>query len=347
MAMLTGSNVAVILAGGVGERFWPLSTASRPKQLLNLTNPTRTLLSEAVHRAEPLFGRSRMFIATGPRIGAALAHSGLLDPEHTFIEPAPKNTLGAICWAAAQLRTRGFRDDTVMAVLTADHAIGNEEVFRDALAEAVGLARSTNGLVTIGIPPTRPETGYGYIRTGDKVEGGFRIGAFVEKPNLDLAASYLAAGGYLWNSGMFFWTLGAFRSELEAHVPEAARIMASLPDDARAFERMPAAPIDRALMERSSIGYVVEGKFPWDDVGAWDALARIRNANDEGNVEEGEIASIDTTGCIFYSDGPPIGAISVSDLIVVATASGVLVCRKDQAQRVRELLPLLHQSRTS
>lgn len=336
--MAHSPRVAVILAGGSGERFWPLSTPERPKQLLKLASETQTLLEEAIERAEPLVSRECIFVATGAGVGAAIIESGLLPPDRVLIEPMAKNTLGALCWAAYELRSRGFSDETTMAVLTADHAIGSPEVFRGAVLSAMQLAEETEGLVTIGIQPSRPETGYGYIQVGSPAGPGFQVRRFAEKPDLADAEAYLKSGDYLWNSGMFFWRIGAFLSELRRHVPEAASILDRLP---ASFAEMASAPVDKALMEHSDKIYVFPGKFPWDDVGAWDSLSRTHDADESGNVMVGGAMHIESSGSIVFSDGIPVGVIGVEDLIVVATANGVLVCHRSQAQRVKEIVAKL------
>ncbi|HTQ10867.1 MAG TPA: sugar phosphate nucleotidyltransferase [Fimbriimonadaceae bacterium] len=329
-------RVAVILAGGSGERFWPLSTPERPKQLLALSGSDKTLLQEAIERAEPIFGHENVFVATGPKIGQAIKESGLIEPERVFVEPEAKNTLGAILWAVSELAKRGYGDEAEMAVLTADHAIGHG--FQITVEDALSLARFTEGLVTIGIKPTRAETGYGYIHVGEHYGHGYRVRQFAEKPSTVVAEEYVRSGDFYWNSGMFFWTVGAFRSELSAHAPDAAAILAELDHDSSRFSDLHRAPIDKALMEKSDKIYVVPAQFTWDDVGSWDSLARTNEPNDEGNVLIGPVAEVDSNGCIVYSEGVALGVLGVSDLIVVATKSGVLVCHKSEAQRVKELL---------
>ncbi|HWA83672.1 MAG TPA: sugar phosphate nucleotidyltransferase [Fimbriimonadaceae bacterium] len=331
-------RVAVILAGGSGERFWPLSTPERPKQLLRLSDPERTLLEVARDRAAPIFGVEHLYVVTGSRIGPAIEHSGLIPSGQVFIEPAAKNTLGALCWAVAQLRARGYPDETVMAVLTADHAIGDLDVFETTVRSAMELARETQGLVTIGIKPTRAETGYGYIHRDEPVGAGFRVRRFAEKPPAETARAYVESGESFWNSGMFFWTIGAFLSELRRHVPEASDVVEELAHRPGAFARLPSIAIDRALMEHSENVYVVPGTFSWDDVGSWDSLSRTHPADPRGNILLGESAEIDCSDCIVVSEEIPVGVLGVRDLIIVGTPNGVLVCHKSEAQRVREVL---------
>lgn len=340
--MPSTTRVAVILAGGSGERFWPLSTPDRPKQLLKLSGSERTLLEEALDRAEPIFGRDHVYIVTGPRIGPAIAGAGLIAADHVLIEPEPKNTLGALVWAAHQLQVRGYPDLCAMAVLTADHAIGDG--FRETVEDALALAVETGGLVTIGVRPTRPETGYGYIEMGAARAPGFEVRRFAEKPSIDVATEYVASGNFLWNSGMFFWTISSFLSELRKHVPHAAAVLEELPGDLSAFSRLPRAAIDKELMERSDHIFVVPARFPWDDVGSWDSLERTSAPDERGNVLVGNAVALDSSDCIVYSDGIPLGVLGVSDLIVVATPNGVLVCHKSEAQRVKEVMAALNGS---
>jgi mannose-1-phosphate guanylyltransferase len=340
-------RVAVILAGGSGERFWPLSTPDRPKQLLKLADASRTLLEEAVDRAEPLFTRDHIYVVTGDRIGPAIVNSGLLNPGHVLIEPVAKNTLGALCWAVSQLRLKGYSDDTTMAVLTADHAIGNPEKFRETVTAAMQLAESAEGLVTIGVSPTRPETGYGYIQQGEPAAPGFRVHRFAEKPDEATAQAYVDSGEYLWNSGMFFWKVGAFTRELERHAPDALAVLDLLQDDPSAFHNLQSIAVDRAVMERSDRIYVIPAGFPWDDVGAWDSLQRTNAADANGNVIIGDGVEIDSSGTTVFAEGITVGVVGVKDLIVVATPNGMLVCHRTQAQRVRELVAKLKSGRSS
>jgi mannose-1-phosphate guanylyltransferase len=335
-------RVAVILAGGSGERFWPASTPDRPKQLLHLFSPDATLLEEAIERATPIFGKDNIFIVTGERIAPAIAESGLLPEHQILVEPTAKNTLGALIWATFKLTERGFPDETTVAILTADHAIGDSNSFQTVVQSALELAESNNGLVTIGVQPTRPETGYGYIHQGAPLGNAFKVQRFAEKPPQDVAQSYLDSGEYLWNSGMFFWRIRTFREALEKHAPEAANILERLPTDPAAFQQLSSIAVDRAIMEKADNIYVVPAQFPWDDVGSWDALARTHKADGSQNTLVGPAIQIDSHNNVAYSEGIQIAMLGVEDLIVVATQNGVLVCHKSQAQRVRELLPKIN-----
>ena len=349
---------AVIMAGGSGERFWPVSRQNRPKQLLRLTHPEQTLLEEAVLRAEPMFGGGNTFVATGHSLRESILATGLIQAENVLAEPCKKNTLGCLAWVAANLVARhaGKEGEVSIAVLTADHAIGTPDVFRKTLDKALTTAESTGGLVTIGIKPVRPETGYGYVELAEVVDASapevFRVSKFREKPDLKTAEHYVGSGNYLWNSGMFFWTLKAFLSEMSHANPEVFQTIVQMAtlirqgsEDAAAtvFADLPSESIDYALLEKASQVYTVAGSFPWDDVGAWDALERSLPTDENSNVVLGDAIAVESEGTIIYNDSDRMLAttIGVKDLIIVVTDNAVLVCPKSEAQRVKEILKKL------
>lgn len=348
------SRFAVVLAGGSGERFWPLSTASRPKQLLCLTQPETTMLEEAVQRIAPLVGDERVYVATSSSIAEAVRHERIVPDGRLLAEPTRRNTLGGLCWVIANLIARSESRATV-AILTSDHLIGDPEGFRATVGVAMTVAERYGGIVTIGIRPTRPETGYGYIEADTAklpdFEPGFtvcRSRSFREKPSFETAESFLSAGNFLWNGGMFVFTIPNFLRELERAQPEAhattLEIASSLKDGnlrraTECFESLPSISVDYAVMERANEVFVVQAEFPWDDVGAWDALHRSFPTDENGNVVRGEPIHIDCRNSILVSDGsgPEIGAVDLREMIVVSTSEGILVCPKESAQRVREV----------
>lgn len=346
------------MAGGSGERFWPVSRKERPKQLLNLTHPDETLLEEAVNRIAPLIPKERVVIATGMPLRRPIQEADLVSDDNVVAEPAKRNTLGCLAWVAAHLLSKhpDNQDDVSMAILTADHKIGEPELFRRTVETALDTAAKTGGLVTIGIRPTRAETGYGYVALGDPFNNEapqvFRVQSFREKPDFATATHYVESGNYLWNSGMFFWTLRGFLAEMSHANPEVyetilkmARDLAtgSLESATKAFEFIPNESIDYALLEKANQVYTVAGEFPWDDVGAWDALERSMPCTDDANVVHGEALTVETCGTIIYNDNPEllVTAIGVEDLVIVATRGAVMVCPKSQAQRVKEILQKL------
>jgi mannose-1-phosphate guanylyltransferase len=345
------TSYALIMAGGSGERFWPVSRVNRPKQLLRLTDPSETLLEEAVNRISPSISKDHVLIATGLPLVDAIRAEQLIPDENVVAEPSRRNTLGCLCWAAANLMARhpGVEDQIAVAVLTADHKIGEPGRFRRTVQTALDVAIHSGGLVTIGIRPTRSETGYGYVELGEPVSGvsnAYRVASFREKPDLATAEKYVS-DGCLWNSGMFFWTLAGFLLELskanqEAHqvTLDMARQLAAGNQNAAAeeFAKLPNQSIDYALLEKSDNVYTVAADFPWDDVGAWDALERTLPSDD--NVTVGKCLLVDCAGTIAYNDNPDmlVSAVGVEDLVIVTTKGAVMVCRKSDAQRVKEIL---------
>lgn len=345
-------RVAVIMAGGSGERFWPLSRVRKPKQLLCLTNEKQTLLEEAVERILPLIPGEHVYIATSRILAPAIRKAKLPIPARNILEePCRRNTTGCIAWAAAHLRARHKTKDVSIAVLTADHLIGEAGRFRSCVRAALTAAEKGDALVTIGVRPTRPETGYGYIETG---RGRARRGKpapvvrFREKPSLDQAEDFLASGNYSWNSGMFFWRLSVFLDQFRETSPGVAEAVIEMSDALRAkkkrgaekaFEKLPDLSIDYALLEKSPRVLMLEATFPWDDVGSWDALDRSRRRDAHGNVSAGDPVLIETRDSIVLNDAGAdriaVGVVGAENLIVIVSRDSVLVAPKNKAQEVR------------
>jgi mannose-1-phosphate guanylyltransferase len=349
---------AVIMAGGSGERFWPASRRVRPKQLLRLTDPELSMLEEAIERIAPLIPRENIVIATSEALAAPIAAAlPALPRENVIAEPEKRNTAACLALAAAHLEQRhGSPEEMVMAVLTADHQIGEPERFRATVARALDFAAVEDALVTIGVVPTRAETGYGYIevepsdRTGGSPEhrAPLPVARFREKPNEATAREYARSGHHLWNSGMFFWRVSTFLSGLVRHMGELATAQRAMVDAlagraAGATLRELFAPladvsIDIGLMERAGNVFVLPADFPWDDVGAWDALERTRAKDPAGNVVEGEAVLIDARDSIVFNEAGEeiaVAVVGLEGVIVATTRDGVLVCSKDRAQDVR------------
>lgn len=353
-----GERVAIVMAGGSGERFWPLSRPDRPKQLLKLTHETLTMLEEAAERIAPVVAEGQVYVSTSAAIADAVTASGSVPKEKVLAEPTRRNTLGALCWVAAKLIAQGLGEATV-AVVTADHMIGDPALFCATVETAFEIAEREQGLVTIGVRPDRPETGYGYIEfDADQTVGsssgrlGYRSKGFREKPSTETAVAFLSAGTFLWNAGMFFYTIPTFVSELRTVLPEAAAVIDDMvtalkAGDEReatvAFERLPSISIDYALMEKAQRVFVVPAEFPWDDVGAWDALDRTFPKDERGNVCQGTSVLLDTSDCVVVNEagGTTVGMIGVQNLIVVNTHHAVLVCPKERAQEVRNIVRAL------
>jgi mannose-1-phosphate guanylyltransferase len=281
-----------------------------------------------------------------------------LPRENVLAEPRKRNTAACLALAAAHLEQRyGDPSELAMAVLTADHKIGAPDQFRATVDAALEFATSNDALVTIGVVPTRPETGYGYVeiahpgpRAADSL-ATWPVAQFREKPDLDTARTYAASGRHLWNSGMFFWRVSTFREGLARHMPDLAEATDQMvravgrssgaTELAEIFEPLADVPIDIGLMERARNVHVIRAVFPWDDVGAWDALARTRDLDANGNVVTGDAVLVDTRDSIVFNeagDSMAVAVIGLEGIVVATTPDGVLVCRKDRAQDVRRAL---------
>lgn len=346
----------VILAGGVGSRFWPVSTPARPKQILPLASD-QPLIRDTVDRILPLVPQDRLRILTGAHLADPILRAVPgLEPGNFLLEPRAAGTAPVLAWAAAELERRD--PDAVMVSLHADHVIHPAESFRRLLADAADLAVGHGRLFTIGANPTRAETGYGYIRLGLPLEEAgeereetrgpgraraYRVDRFVEKPDRATAEAYVASGEYLWNTGLFVWRAADLLDQLERHTPELAELIPILREGGTEefFRRAPTLSIDEGLLERSDRVSVVKATFDWDDVGAWDAVYRTRPADAEGNVTLGEAYAVESRGTALYSDGGPIVAFGVEDLIVVRTAEMTFVTRRDRAPELKSLLDQL------
>jgi len=341
---------AVILAGGIGSRFWPASTPDRPKQLLPLAS-ARPLIRDTVDRALGLVPERRLHLLAGAHLTAPLAaaleeggDSGA--PPSFWVEPRARGTGPVLTWAAHRIA----RDDPdgVMISLHSDHAIEPESAFRTTVARAVALARHDDLLLTVAIPPDRPETGYGYLRPGDSIPGepgapaAWKVGSFVEKPDRETAQAYLERG-YLWNSGIFVWRARRFLAEVRLHAPEIAEHLPLLDrgEEERFFERVPHISVDEAVLERSGRVAAVEAGFRWDDVGTWDALARTRRGDGGGNVVEGRGSVVTGRGNVVWAEEGSVVLFGVDDLVVVRSGETTLVTHRDRAGELKSLLEAL------
>jgi len=335
---------AVIMAGGQGQRFWPLSTAERPKQFLDLSRSGRTLIQQTYDRVLPLaHSPERVFVATAERY-LDLVHEQLPDVplENVLVEPTPRDSAPAIALASLNIHQRF--GDVVTGFFSSDHQIGSG--FDNAILAAARVARERDGLVTVGITPSRPSTGYGYIELGNPQGEGFRVSRFVEKPNVRSAEAYLAAGNYLWNAGIFVWRTGVVLAELDRHAPELMRPLRSsfaagtVVSD---FAKLQKISIDYALMERTERAYVVPGRFSWDDIGDWVALERLvgsQGGTTSSNTVVGHHVGVDTSGNIVYTEDPEdvVVTLGVHDLVIVKRGNALLLVHKERVQEIKTLL---------
>ncbi|HUE77626.1 MAG TPA: sugar phosphate nucleotidyltransferase [Longimicrobiales bacterium] len=333
-----------MLAGGVGSRFWPVSTPDRPKQVLPLAGD-RPLITDTVERITPLIPLDRVRILTGAELVAPIrgAVPGL-EAGHFMVEPRARGTGPVLVWAA---HTFAGRDgDAIMASLHADHVIRPASGFRDVVAAAAAAADRHDRLFTLGIRPTRPETGYGYVRRGDALDdaGAHAVDAFVEKPDTDTAAAYIASNEYLWNSGIFVWRATRLLEEVRRHTPELAALLPLLDrgDVDAFFDQAPVLSVDEGVLERSGRVGVIEAGFEWDDVGTWDAVARTLPGDESGNVLLGDAHVVESERCVVWEEaGEPVVVFGASDLVIVRVRGATLVLPRDRAADLKSLLAAL------
>jgi mannose-1-phosphate guanylyltransferase len=346
------SIYALILAGGSGERFWPLSRRARPKQLLRLVSD-KTLLEETLARLDGLIPRERILILINAEQERAVRKLlGDFPRENIVAEPAKRDTAAAIALGTGWVALRDHA--AIMAVLPADHVISNQAAFQDTLALAADAAEETSELVTIGIKPTWACPGFGYIEHGKPVnlrkrpdtEAIHRVVRFREKPDPDLADSFLRRGNFRWNAGMFVWAVPTVLREFNRHAPELADFISQLLapgnfDNALRdrYPRLSRISFDYAIMEKADRVLVVEAAFDWDDIGSWRAVANYLEKDKRGNTANRVLTAVDSSNnIVFDEDGTTIALVGVHDLIVVRTPDALLVCHRHEAERIKELI---------
>ncbi|MFC1591672.1 mannose-1-phosphate guanylyltransferase [Thermodesulfobacteriota bacterium] len=346
----------VIMAGGKGTRFWPRSRSSRPKQLLDIVGE-HTMIQETVARVLPLAPAEKILIVTGrEHAGDLQAQVPQIPERNIIVEPFGRNTAPCICLAA--LRIAQEAPDETMVVLPADHHIGDPEAFRRYVVAACEAARTTQCLITMGIAPARPETGYGYIQFAEAAgsygaEQFYKVKAFHEKPTLENAELFLSKGSFLWNSGMFIWSIAAILAAAEKHLPEmytelkkiALRLTA--PDASRAigeaYERIESISIDYGIIEHAQNVLTVKGDFGWNDIGSWTAIYDVAAKDASGNALKGPALSIDARNNLVHAPHKLVALVGVEDLVVVDTPDALLVCARDKAQDVKKIVEALEQ----
>lgn len=331
---------AILLAGGSGTRFWPLSSPSRPKQLLPIAG-RRSSAEDAVDRLAGFIPAERILVVSGASLAAPLREHLALPIENFLVEPRAASTGPALVWATLEAARRD--PDATVISMHADWTVRDPAAFVASAATALDTAVRHGRLVTVGIVPSRPETGFGYIVPGERLDSAARtVGRFVEKPDGARALDLMAEGA-LWNSGLFAWRAVDLRREVMAHTPEIAPYLAQLDagDIAGFFRDVHAVSIDVGVFERSDSVAVVAGDFAWDDIGTWEALARVRPRDRRGNVTHGSVTLVECSDCIVWNDGPPMVLSGVHDLVVVYANERTLVLDRARAPDLKRTLNAL------
>ena len=334
----------VILAGGTGTRFWPLSRSQYPKQVLRLLG-SESLLQATCGRLLPRIPPERMAVVTAASLADVIRldlHRQGLSKVHLWLEPEGKNTAPAVALAAVLIGPEAEAD--IMAVFPADHYIKDTAAFHQALERGAALAQA-GFLVTFGITPTRPDTGYGYIKAGEPLAaGGLKAVAFTEKPDLSRARAFLAEGGYYWNSGIFLFRRDVFLEALARHLPDIHRSLQGLGAGvssealAEVYQRLPSISLDHGIMEKADNVAVVPVDLGWSDVGTWSALHELCPADDKGNVILGRALDVDSRDSLIFSQDRLVATIGLENMIVVDTADATLVCPRNRVQEVKDLV---------
>ena len=359
-------RIALIMAGGVGERFWPLSRKNRPKQLLPLLSE-KTMIEETIQRITPLFKNEDIFIITSETLLEPIRRVlTMLPPENIVAEPSKRNTAPCLALGAAFIAERYSKTHQVeeisIAVLTSDQSIKPNKGFIKTIGAALQQVEMNNTLCTIGIVPNRPDTGYGYIEMKEKFSGAESsteiqpVAAFHEKPDLETANKFVKGGKHLWNSGMFFWRLDIFIENLKLYLPEVGdkiEIMRKyyrkkthlpLPESLNSlkliYSAFPNVSIDYGLMEKANNVSVAKALFEWDDVGSWDSLERFKKINKNNNIIEGTVTNLNSKNSIIINNSTKIkkivACVGLEEMIVVVTDDAVLICPKDSVQDVKK-----------
>ncbi len=342
-------KTALIMAGGRGERFWPKSRKSLPKQFLSLTDDGRTMIQLTVERIRPLIDLEDIYISTNRAYrGLVMEQLPGIPPENILCEPVGRNTAPCIGLGAVHIAKK--YEDAVMMVLPSDHLIKYNQMFLNALKDGCSIAEKGKNLVTIGITPDYPETGYGYIKFLPQQADGnaYAVERFVEKPDMETAKEYLESEEYLWNSGMFIWKVSTILDNMKSMLPDLHQGLFNIAEAIgtdkqemvleKVFPELESVSIDYGVMEKAENIFILPGVFGWDDVGSWLAVERIQKSNESGNVVTGNIITINSKNNIIQGGKKLIAAVGLENLIIVDTEDATLICDKGSTPDIKLVL---------
>lgn len=348
---------AVIMAGGVGARFWPRSREKSPKQFLEIVGPG-TMIQNVIHRIEPLVQRDKILIVTHKvQKSGIMKQVPYIPSQNIIVEPIGRNT--APCVGLASLFVHHFDPEAVMLVLPSDHIIQNADEFLRILRLGIEVAYTSSALVTVGIQPTRPETGYGYVQMIDEDDGTnphfergvYKVKTFAEKPDLPTAERFLKSGDFAWNSGIFIWRVDVILKEIQEHLPELydglMKIEAAMNSEdfesvlATVYGQIRSISIDYGVMEKAQQVYAIKGDFGWSDIGSWDEVYRITPKDEHQNCSTGKAILRNTKGSMVFSPNKLVATIGMEDVIIINTDDALLVCKRGQSQDVKEVVDYL------
>ena len=345
------NTYCLIMAGGAGTRFWPRSRVKKPKQYLSLFGD-QSLIQESVKRFANFIPEEAIFVVSAKSQQEVLeSQTGNLPKANLIFEPVGKNTLPAIGLAALLIADKD--PDGVMIVSPSDHLIQNDELFRQCIESAVLIAEKKEGIVTIGITPKFPATGYGYVQTGEEVQIGqsiksYTVQKFVEKPNVDVATGYLQSGGFFWNSGIFVFKVSVFLDAVKTHAPELYADLMRIKEHIgiesyeealdRIYREVKSISIDYGILEKANNVFLVQGDFVWNDLGSWEEVYKYNAKDENQNVQAGEVIFIDTKNSYVYAPDSLVAVVGLEDVIVVQEGNTILVCKRDQAEEIKAVV---------
>ena len=359
------NNYAIIMAGGFGTRFWPKGTIKMPKQFLCIENDDESMIQKTFRRLEPIFGTTKIFVVTGIQHKAIVKKQIPQIPEENIIlEPFGRNT--APCIALTCLMIKQFDEKANVLVVPSDHIINDTKEFERVIKCGLSFVNLKGGIITLGINPTKPETGYGYIQynseeeikldntitvDGELCENIFKVKTFAEKPTLEVANAFLESGDFLWNSGMFIFRNDTMLEEIQKYLPELYDFIMPLEENIftndfpklleNAYSQIKGISIDYGVMEKSKRVYTIVSHFDWSDVGSWDEIYRIRNKDSKGNIKHGRTVLINSKNCMVINDQRIAAVIGCEDLLIIDTDNGLLICKKGESQNVKEVVDYL------